>query len=247
MTNLINKKLLFLAIIIVSYSALLCEKLVFKIEYVGISVADVEFERTNNNLNIKAQSGSLANFFSISFDNRYNIVFDDEFKPKEYTKTIKQKNFLENSINIYNYDTLKAEYFCSASDIYLHYPIKFNTRDFFSGLYYLRETALDNSFFIDAAGIIWEVQSEVLNTEIIKTKLGKKNVKKVKISFTQADPEKNNLNTQKLKSDILTNNLVNEDNVLFFWFTDDEKKIPIKAQYTMSPFNVNWTIIKIEN
>ncbi|MCK9330934.1 MAG: DUF3108 domain-containing protein [Candidatus Cloacimonetes bacterium] len=247
MTNNHINKILITTLLLLVILNLYSEKLYFDIEYVGISVAKVEFEKTNNEIQIKAKSGKLANFFSISFDNRYYIKCDGTFRPIEYTKAINQKKFLENSVIVYNHQNLNSEYYCSASDIYLKYPITETTRDFFSALYYLRNNNLSNNFHIDAAGILWDIQSEFVNQEIINTAIGKLDVNKIKIRFKKLNPDKYHLNTQKLKSDILTNNLVNEDNLLYFWFTNDEKKIPVKAQYLMSPFNVNWTIQKIED
>jgi len=78
--------------------------------------------------------------------------------------------------------------------------------------------------------------SRFLRTERIRTNIGNFQTNLVEISFKPID------NTTGLRSDMLTNNLVNETNVLNFWFTDDEYQIPVRATYNMRPFNVNWTI-----
>ena len=75
-----------------------------------------------------------------------------------------------------------------------------------------------------------------MKKEKIKTVLGVKNTIKVKLNF------KKNGVFSKGKSDILTNNLVSESNSLYFWFTDDELKIPVKAEYSSSPFAVTWLL-----
>jgi len=45
---------------------------------------------------------------------------------------------------------------------------------------------------------------------------------------------------------MLTNNLVDEKKELFFWFTDDGRKIPVKAKFTSKPFPVYWTLENYE-
>ena len=72
--------------------------------------------------------------------------------------------------------------------------------------------------------------------EKISTKFGKKNAIKVKMNFY------NHLNGEKERSDMLTNNLVNEERSLLFWFSDDEQRLPLKAKFIMKPFAVVWKL-----
>ena len=41
---------------------------------------------------------------------------------------------------------------------------------------------------------------------------------------------------------MLTNNLVNDEKSLYFWFTADEQHIPVKAKFAMKPFPVIWKL-----
>ena len=52
----------------------------------------------------------------------------------------------------------------------------------------------------------------------------------------------NYLNDEKERSDMLTNNLVNEERSLVFWFSDDEQRLPLKAKFKMKPFAVVWKL-----
>jgi len=94
----------------------------------------------------------------------------------------------------------------------------------------------DITFTIDAAGKIWTLSSRFLGTETIRTNIGRLQTDMIEISFTPVD------DVVRLRSDILTNNLVSENNRLLLWFTNDERQIPVRAAYVMQPFNVSWTI-----
>lgn len=220
------------------------EKLYFSIDYVGFSVANIEFIHNQNNITIKAKSSRLSNFFSVSFDNVYNIEVDSVFRPVSYFKEVNQKNFQENAVHLYDFESLRAEYNCRINNINLHYPITHETRDFFSALYFIRNNKNTEQFDVDSAGIIWTINVRKVENEILNTSIGRKEVVKYAITFFKND-NIDNFNTQKLRSDVLTNNLVNEENLLYFWFTDDEERIPVRAQYVMSPFNVAWNIKKV--
>lgn len=218
------------------------EQLSFSIDYLGISVANVNFDKkySDNHIEIlvTAMSSGFTKLFTHSFDNSYKIIANDKYLPKSYKKTINQRNFKENSITNYSYDSLIATYKDISSGKDLKYSIKSDSKDFFTALYYLRTIDLskNQNFTIDAAGKIWIIETMFLNSEVIKTALGKLSTQKVEIKFTEYDK------VQALKSDILTNNLVNNENILYFWFTEDDNRIPVKAQYSMNPFNVNWII-----
>ena len=45
---------------------------------------------------------------------------------------------------------------------------------------------------------------------------------------------------------MLTNNLVDEGKHLLFWFSDDEKRIPLRAEFNMKPFPVVWELENYE-
>jgi len=61
---------------------------------------------------------------------------------------------------------------------------------------------------------------------------------KVKLTFQKISKG------EEENSDMLTNNLVNEKRALYFWLSNDERKIPLKAKFMMKPFSVTW---KLEN
>ena len=224
------------------FSILSAETIKFTIDYMGLSVANVNFvherESDQNILTVTASSTRLSSVFSVSFNNVYEIMSDSLFLPIVYTKVIDQKNFTEVSRTTYCFTDLRANFIDSETDLRRTYRINYDTRDIFTALFYLRTLDLRNdiSFTIDAAGKLWTMTSRFLRTERMRTNIGSFQTNMVEISFKPID------NSTGLRSDILTNNLVTEANVLNFWFTDDEYQIPVRATYNMRPFNVNWTI-----
>jgi len=76
----------------------------------------------------------------------------------------------------------------------------------------------------------------VMKTEVITTVLGKQEAFVVEVCFSRISQ------TQKERSDMLTNNLVNEDNVLTLWISTSDQRIPLKARYSMKPFAVFWIL-----
>ena len=240
----------YIFLICLLYSWLHAERLIFTIDYLGISVANVEIiyqepeisEKSEvvpaHTLTVTARSTGVSNFFSQSFDNTYKTFIDSLFRPIVYVKNINQRNFREDSETVYCFVDLQAVYHNRVTNLNHLYRIQENTRDFFSGLFYLRTKDLRNdiTFTVDAAGKIWILTSRFLGTESIRTSVGRLRANMIEVSFTPYD------NAPRLRSDVLTNNLVSEDNRLLLWFTDDARQIPVRASYIMQPFNVNWTI-----
>jgi hypothetical protein len=234
------------ALLFVLFAVLKAETIHFTIDYMGLSVANIRFENERleegSLLTVNASSTRLSSVFAISFDNVYEILSDSLFLPVVYSKNIDQRNFKEISQTMYCFMELEADFHDTVSGKRHNYRINDDTRDIFTALFYMRTLDLREniSFSIDAAGKMWTITSRFLGTEQLRTTIGSFMTNRVEISFEQYD------DTRGLRSDILTNNLVNEDNRLIFWFTDDERQIPVRASYNMRPFNVNWTIRNYE-
>jgi len=229
---------------------LFAEKLSFDIDYLGFNVATVEMSISidehetifDNNSNFKimvySKSSRFIDFFTHSYENLYTVYSDAHLRPLKYIKDIKQKNFLEKAETLYSFEEHEAIYFESISDREHNYMILDDTKDFFSALYYIRSLNLkeDINFSIDVAGKIVLVSCQYIKSESLRTNIGTFQTNKVELTFKWYD------NVRKMRSDILTNNLWQQENKLNFWFTNDKNQIPVKAQYVMKPFNVNWNI-----
>jgi len=237
-----------LAIIFFFYCSLFGQGYEFidlNIEWQGVKVVGVKMEHhyteTDHQIKVAAKSTFLANLFSFEMDNTYQLDSDNLYLTTRYQKRVTQKRFSENSNTLYNRPALLASFFDTFTDTSQEYAIANDTRDFFNALYYLRTLDLTqpHSFTIDNAGKLSRINVKYLGTEKIKTFIGNKDTYKVEISFEHIDL------APRRRSDILTNNLVNPDNKLYFWFTTAGDKIPVKALYRMKKQNVYWIVKSI--
>lgn len=236
-----NKLIIFLLFIIPVF--LLAETFDLSIKYLGFSVVNVTMINEDSTLTVNARSTFIASIAS-DMDNFYRSVYTGDFLPETYEKNIDQGDYFEDRIIEYNRQTLTAKRLSNISpDRNCEYPINTESRDFFSALFYLRY-AIDEPtgvLWVDANKLIWRVEYSVMGKERISTKFGKKSAIKVKLNF------QNYLNEEKERSDMLTNNLVNEDRSLLFWFSDDELRLPLKAKFMMKPFAVVWKLNSYTN
>jgi len=222
------------------------ETLSLSIQWQGITVATVNmahrtgFDTTGNQeITIYSKSNLLANIVSYVFDNNYDIVADSLYLPISYRKDITQKNFAEQSTTRYFRSENKGMFYDNVSDTTQEYPIESDTRDFFSSLYYLRSLDVTQSqeFTIDNAGKLSKIRSKYMGAEKIKTVIGNIDTYKVEISFEHIDLE------PRRRSDILTNNLVNPNRKLYFWFSaTGDDRLPVKAQYVTSKGSIWWVL-----
>ena len=234
-----NQKFKLIAIILLIIPVfLLAETFDVSIKYLGLSVVKVSMINEVSTLTVNAKSTFIASIAS-NMTNSYRSVYSGNFLPSTYKKTIDQGNYFEYRTIEYNRETLTAKRISDVAPFYnCEYPIKPESRDFFSALFYLRK-AIDEpkgELWIDANRLIWRAEYSVVGKEVISTKLGKKKAIKVEMKFF------NYLNEEKERSDMLTNNLVNEERSLFFWFSDDEQRLPLKAKFMMKPFAVVWKL-----
>ncbi len=231
-----HKLIVFILFIIPVF--LLAETFNISIKYLGFSLVNVTMINEDSTLTVNARSTFIASIAS-DMDNFYRSVYTGNFLPETYEKNIDQGDYFEDRIIEYNRQTLTAKRLSNISpDRNCEYPINTESRDFFSALFYLRY-AIDEPtgvLWVDANKLIWKVEYSVMGKEIISTKFGKKSAIKVIMNF------QNYLNEEKERSDMLTNNLVNEERSLLFWFSDDEQRLPLKAKFMMKPFAVVWKL-----
>lgn len=234
-----SKKFILFAIILLFIPfSLVAETFDLSVKYLGISVVKVSMTDEDSAITITAKSTLIASIAS-NMDNSYKAVYSENFLPDLYEKHIDQGDYFENRIIEYNRHTLTANRISNIfPDRNCKYPINIESRDFFSALFYLRK-AIDEptgELWVDANKLIWRVEYSVVAKEKISTIFGKRSAIKVKLNFD------NYLNGEKERTDMLTNNLVNEEKSLLFWFSDDEQRLPLKAKFMMKPFAVVWKL-----
>jgi hypothetical protein len=217
---------------------LLAETFDLSIKYLGITAVKVSIINKDSVLTINAKATPIASIAS-NMNNSYKSIYSGNFLPVKYQKLINQGDYYEDRIIKYNRDMQTAKRLSNISpDRNCEYSINPESRDFFSALFYLRK-ALDEpsgELWVDANRLIWKVNYKVIGKETISTKLGKIQTIKVELNFI------NYLDKEKERSDMLTNNLVNPDRVLIFWFSDDDQRLPLKAKFMMKPFAVVWKL-----
>ena len=214
------------------------EEFVIDIKYFGLTVVRADITMSNDVLSISARSTGIASIAS-RMNNTYEILLDDVMLPISYKKVINQRKYKENRIIFYDRSNsvAKRKSFLDPANNKI-YPVKHNSRDFFSALFFWREHQDQDSgeFWLDASGLIWKAKYVKLENEIIKTGLGKMNCSKFLLNCQKISEEESEW------SDMLTNNLVNEKVPLIFWFSDDDLKLPVKIKFKMSPFPVIWQL-----
>lgn len=225
------------------------ETLRLKISYLGIKAVNVfsTYRQGNtgqvNIINVEAVSTSLGSLVN-RLDNSYTVFCTPDFRPVKYTKKINQRNINDTITTTFNNYTNQIETsFFETGDTYTIEGAPAKTRDFFSTLYYIRNNFSNietDSLYVKSNNNIWQVRVKKLDYETIRTIFGMTETIKTRINFVKITDR------EEVKSDILTNNLVNPENDLYFWFTNDYRKIPVKAEYKRSRFSVYWDITYYE-
>ena len=224
-------------IILLSFNVA-AEVIDLSIRYLGIRVVDVTMSDDKECvLNITAKATPFASIAS-NMDNFYSSVYRGNYLPDQYRKRIDQKDYFEDRIVDYDRENLIARRvsFIDSSRTST-YQIMKESRDFFSALFSLRsEEAESGILWLDAGTSIWKGYFTLLEIEKISTVMGKRRARKYQITFDKISSHKQE------RSDMLTNNLVDEEKSLYLWITDDEQAIPVKAKFRMKPFSVTWKL-----
>ncbi|MDO9577055.1 MAG: DUF3108 domain-containing protein [Candidatus Cloacimonadales bacterium] len=217
------------------------ERIDLSIRYLGLPVVDVVMTDDGEKIQVTAKATTIASI-AARMDNQYISYYSADFLTDKYRKIIRQKDYREDRITLYDRDGLVAHrisYILPEEN--REYSIVKESRDFYAALFYLRKMIgiqAKGEIWLDANALIWKAKYEIIGTEELNTELGHMDAIKVKFTFKQISKG------EKENSDMLTNNLVNEDRSLIFWFSNDDRKIPLKAKFLMKPFPVTW---KLEN
>jgi len=212
------------------------------IKYLGFRVVNVEMIDSGREISISARSTAIASIAG-GMNNHYSSTYEIDYLPMSYAKIIVQKKYQEK--RMISYDRRKnvatrTSFIDSLNNC--SYLIHTESRDFFSALYYIRSNLSESGgvLWLDANRLIWRVDYEIISKERIGSFLGKKETLLVKIDFTKISDQ------QAERTDMLTNNLVSEENSLYIWFSNDNEKLPLKAKFKMKPFSVIWKMTGYE-
>lgn len=211
------------------------EILKYKLKYLNLKVADLEFSVTDSScsaestarlLTICARSTSSAGkLFYVN--NIYQVNFiSANFLPLKIEKNIDQKN-IRHLLTI-QYDRQKLT---ATKNDSLTWSIPEPCYDYFTMLYFLRSQTLNFgdtlNFYLDSEYLISKVRAVVQSgIENIKVPAGKFAAIRLELSFqliTEAE--------RPWKTDLLTNRLAAPGSKLTLWLSNDEKRIPLKISY----------------
>ncbi|MBN1326772.1 MAG: DUF3108 domain-containing protein [Candidatus Cloacimonetes bacterium] len=214
------------------------ERIKLSITYLSLPVVRVEISDADNQLKVTARSTALASL-AHKMDNEYTVIYQDDYLPVRYRKQIRQSDYQEDRETSYDRNSLEARrisFIDPGKNV--TYEIKKTSRDFFSALYYLRNNleTQGSNLWLDAGSCIWEASYRYLGTVKINSCLGRIECLHIKLNFKKINPDESE------RSDMLTNNLVNEKVALEFWLSNDQYRIPVKAKFQMKPFPVIWRL-----
>ncbi len=232
----------FCLILIFSYQIIFSENINLNITYLGLPVVNVNMAVSDTSLVVKAKSLSVSKMLS-KMDNLYSVKFNsDQILPVYYKKSVNQSKYAEDRITFYDRENGLAHRKSFIGRDSLTYKIMKDSRDFFSSLLFLRKINGQKHvpIYLDANKLIWKADLTLMKTEKLSTKIGKFECNKYEIKFTKISKGK------KERSDMLTNNLVSEKGVLYFWITNDGRNVPVLAKYSGKTFPVYWKIQSYE-
>lgn len=236
-------KKIVLLLILFSAQIIFAENINLNITYLGMPAVNVNMAISDSLLSVSAKSVSITKMLA-KMDNLYEVKFTStQILPIYYKKIIKQNKYSEDRITFYNRKKLIGSRKSFLTHTSINYKINEESRDFFSSLLLMRKIngQKHKEIYLDANTRIWKADLTLVKTENIATKIGNFECNKYQIKFKKISHEK------KERSDMLTNNLVNEKGILYFWITNDGRNIPVLAKYSRKPFPVYWKIKSYEN
>lgn len=211
----------------------------FSLTYLGMTVAEVVMkdEKTENQgiLSVQALS-TRAGKLLFPINNRYCINYLGQYLPVSYEKDIEQRGFSLNKIANFNREHGKVV----ITDSSVQQTIELNSegRDFFSSLLYLSDIIrTESGNWIEQGSIIVYANNNFWQANYLyegKQRIRRIDAGKYRITFKRIS------NNESDRSDVLTNNLIKEDAELFLWYSQDKGELPLRAEFTGSPFSVFW-------
>jgi len=221
---------------------LIGEQLIFKMEYLNLSVATLNFQiidsiQKSYYLKVHTSATRSARLL-FKLDNVYETYFDKTtFLPSKSVKKIHQKN-IQHELNIH-FDHQKNK--ASLGDL-ISWSIPSDCYDYFSMLYFLRSQQLKPgdsiSFHLDSEFLISKVEAKVLpDQEVIQVPAGEFKSIKLNLKFSAITHE-----PRPWKTDLLTNRLAAPGSEITIWFSNDNYRLPLKIAYHQSKIKTQITL-----
>lgn len=211
------------------------QKLEYKVNSLGMKVADLCLNISDSRLQIKVSNSGQRSVFP-HINNRYVIDWKEDFLPQRYIRQIHQDALKDSVSTIYG--ATQAIMFQKKNGEKTSYSLPPNSRDIFSLLLKICQSPKPvGEYYVDGNGRIWKALVSGGKSERINTALGKFQATRYELSFIPQSQQK------APYTDMLTFNMLSEDLKLQLWV--NQGGIPIKAQLKKKLITMVWEISSI--
>ncbi|MBN2829906.1 MAG: DUF3108 domain-containing protein [Candidatus Cloacimonetes bacterium] len=235
-----NKFILLVCLLFVS--TLFGDYLEYRIRVMGITNSLIKVHHIKSDdgglFDVHVETLAAVSIFS-NVNNYYYSTYTNGFTTNFYRKNIEQSNYSEQREVTLNYETGIAHMKDILKNEESEFPIFSETSDLFCGLFRMCQNAtVGGSFHIFSNRHLWRVEYKPAGTETINTSIGKKSAYKISVYFHQVTEGDFKC------TDIFTNNILKENQLLELWISDDDDRIPVQAILHRKSFKVYWDILE---
>lgn len=237
-----------------TYTPQIGEKLTFDVKALGIKAVDVVFEVMGKDTvkdfpvyHIRCTAKTIPIFSKLIYnvDNVYEVYVDQTtLLPRNFSRKIRQGKEDHYDQDIYFWIEKNAAYY----DKNYAMKIPAATFEFFSAFYYLRQRAdlsIGDTLRLDALSdkILWQIDIVAEAKETIEVSDEEYDTVRYKFDFSTEDDEKT---LENRPPDLFLKNIFGCHGTAHLWLSDDEKRIPVKAEFKRSPYTLSLTLKKSE-
>lgn len=230
------------------------ERLTFDVKAMGIKAVDVVFEVIGKDTlkdfpvyHIRCTTQTIPIFSKLIYNvnNVYEVYVDQEtLLPRNFSRKIRQGKEDHYDQDIYFWIEKNAAYYDK------NYAMKIPdaTFEFFSAFYYLRQRAdlsIGDTLRLDALSdkSLWQIDIVAEAKETIEVSDEEYETVRYKFDFSTDEDEKS---LENRPPDLFLKNIFGGDGTAHLWLSDDEKRIPVKAEFKRSPYTLSLILKKYE-
>lgn len=222
------------------------EELNFKFYYNSLLTGDVlagyansvveQYSLSDNyyKINIDAETRKAYSIFKVE-DYYTSYINKSTLLPSYFKKRIREGRYTASRDVKFYQDSLYANYIDNKKETTTIVEIPYGVHDLLSSLFYLRSINFDTvkvgdtynlSFFLD--GEVFDTELKFIGYETIETELGE-------------------VDCMKFKPRVLKGNVFNEEEPLTVWVSNDNNKLPIKAESEIRVGSVKIVLVDFDN
>lgn len=207
------------------------EKVTLMLTYFGVSAGDATLElrpfaevngRKAYHFYSKLTSSSVFAMFYRVDDFAESYMDFEQMVPLNFTMSVKESKQLREVRTFFDWKTQKANFWeqrvtseDGKKETKKSWDLVPFAQNVYTALHYFRTFQLEDgktySYHVSDDGNTWDVHAKVLRREILKTDLG-------------------NFKTVVISPEVATNGILKPMGEVLFWFTDDDRKFPVKFE-----------------